>query len=58
MNAIHGGGDKISAFCAGFGSVSVVYAVGVGLNWWNPIGWTGAGVGLAIDLACVGYAIK
>lgn len=58
MTAIQGEVKKIDAFCAGFGAVSVGYAVGVALNWWNPIGWVGTGVGLAIDAACVVNALR
>lgn len=58
MIAIHGEGKTIDAFCAGFGAVSVGYAVGVALNWWNPIGWVGAGIGLTIDAACVVNALR
>ena len=33
---ISGGGS----FCTGFGLASGVFAAGVWLNWWNPVGWT------------------
>ena len=52
------GGNNIDAFCAGFGAVAGVYAVGVWANIWNPVGWTATGIGAIIGGSCALYAIR
>jgi len=48
------GGDFIDGFCAAIGGGSIIYAIGVETNFWNPIGWVSAGF-LAADAACLIY---
>jgi hypothetical protein len=52
------GGNTVDNFCAGFGAVSAVYAVGVAVNWWNPIGWGGTIAGIVVGAGCGLYAIR
>ncbi len=49
------GGTAADSFCAGFGAVAAVYAVGVYANLWNPIGW---GAGLAGAIIGAGCAVN
>lgn len=46
---ISGGGS----FCTGFGLASGVFAAGVWLNWWYPVGWVGQVVIVGVGIACV-----
>lgn len=51
------GGDFIGGLCGGIGAASVVYAVGIATQWWNPVGWASAAF-LVTDAACVAYGIS
>lgn len=55
LELIEAGGDIVAGLCVGIGAGSVVYAVGVATNWWNPVGWVSAAF-LVADAACLGYA--
>ncbi|MFJ7165121.1 GTPase [Streptomyces globosus] len=61
LGAVHGGtasGMRTMGKAAGYGSAAAgllgaALAIGVGLNWWNPIGWAGA---LALTASGTGFA--
>jgi uncharacterized membrane protein YkgB len=49
------GGDRVTAFCNGFGVAATVYGLGAVANLWNPIGWAGT-IGLAAAvIGCAAY---
>lgn len=50
-------GDAVDAFCAGFGAVAAVYAGGLLLNLWNPIGATAATATAIIGIGCAAKAL-
>ncbi|GHB45494.1 hypothetical protein [Mongoliitalea lutea] len=49
------GGDRVTAFCAGFAASSAIYAAGAVFNWWNPIGPAGILTISAVGVACAIY---
>lgn len=51
------GGDRVDAFCAGWGAVASVYWVGVKLHAWNPIGQTAAVIGGVVTAGCAFKAV-
>ncbi|AXE24279.1 hypothetical protein C0216_13160 [Streptomyces globosus] len=61
LDAVHGStasGMRTMGKAAGYGSAAAgllgaALAIGVGLNWWNPIGWAGA---LALTASGTGFA--
>lgn len=63
-SSVINGGGFASSFCTAFGvgaSAYGVYAAGVALNWWNPIGWVGGGAlaaGAVVGLGCAVYAVS
>jgi hypothetical protein len=52
------GGNAVDNFCAGFGAVAGVYAVGILANWWNPVGWSAGAIGTVVGAGCGIYAIR
>jgi hypothetical protein len=39
-------------FCQGVYIADAVYGIGVVANWWNPVGWGGAVVAIALNGYC------